>query len=65
MIKTIKILLLAFFLVGVTASCGNKSQKEFGRLLLDLAGQDETLDRAVWERVVDCVDSYKGDVRDL
>lgn len=65
MIKTIKILLLAFFLVGVTASCGDKSQKEFGRLLLDLAGQDETLDRADWQRVVDFLDSNKAHFRDL
>ncbi|WP_092111693.1 hypothetical protein [Prevotella sp. KH2C16] len=65
MMKTMKILLLALFLTGVAASCGDKSQKEFGRLLLELAGQDETIDRADWQRISDFLDKNKAHFRDL
>ena len=65
MMKTTKRLLLALFLTAVVVSCGDKSQKEFGRLLTELAGQDETVDRADWQRIADFLDKNKAHFSDL
>ena len=46
-------------------NCRDNYTKEFNRLLLELADNDQTIDRDDWEKIEDFLDSQKANFRYL
>lgn len=60
MVKTLKTLLPLLLVAVLAVSCGDKSQKQFNRLLLELANQDETIDGDDWQQIEQFLDANKA-----
>ncbi len=61
-----KIFYVALLAVAVTlSSCGGGQKKELGKLLVELADQDQTIDRADWQRLTEWLDGQKANFKDL
>ena len=53
-------LLLSGLLVVVAASCGNRDQREFNRMLVSLAADDATIDSDDWGKIAGYLDEHKA-----
>ena len=65
-----KIIRTAFFAITIAlsltmTSCRDNYTKEFNRLLIDLADNDQTIDRDDWSEIEKFLDSQKANFRDL
>ncbi|MCH4148632.1 MAG: hypothetical protein LKG25_00425 [Prevotella sp.] len=64
--KRISVLLVFAFVIGFAlTSCGNKAKKDFDKLLVELANQDETIDHDDWVKITDYLDSQKAHFKDF
>ncbi len=49
----------------LTASCGGGQKKELGKLLVELADKDQTIDRQDWQQLTTWLDGQKANFKDL
>lgn len=49
----------------MATSCGNGAKKEFNKILLELADQDQTIDSKDWKQIADYLDRNKANFKDF
>ena len=66
--STLHLLLLigmALSMMTSIAACGSSANREFDRLLVTLAADDATIDRADWQEITAFIDSHKAAMADF